>query len=556
MELKVGDSVEKIIRRKYEFSLDERLQTFIKVCDALSYAHDQGVLHLDIKPDNIQVGRFGEVQLCDWGVAKIIAGPKLDQCDEELLNPDLLNHLTLHGNIKGTPGYMAPEQVKAGGEKSFATDVYGLGGLLYSLMTGARPLESSETEELLRETLETGAQPPSQRFPEMHIPAALEAVAMKALRINSAERYQTVGELQDELRNYLKGYSTHAEEAGFMTEARLFYKRNRAICLTFLAFSAVLTLSTCLFVINLNRTAELAKTAKDKAEQARQLAEKELVWNRQVMEENIDEIKMTVYKKTDSLIFVDEPGVAFGKALNYLDRLVQWQQTPWAYNQRGYVHFLMQEFELAEADFSVNNNANPTIRELSRKYAPLAQAGEALKIETFLRLLDDLEQKIDVNGAIISQIVILMIYDAAKRKSIDEHARAVEKVLRIINPQWQGDFKYDAASRSLKLSGRELSKLALPRHQIHLKVKPPQGVKISLLKTLKLESLDLSGSGFNNLLHLKGLMISKLDVRQTKLGDFSGIEFLTDLRRLTVSPGQVKEKQRLDLPDHLQLVVR
>lgn len=116
MELKVGENLARIIRKEsmegkaQSYEMRPLLEAFLKICDAIAYAHSKKVVHLDLKPDNIQMGGFGEVIVCDWGLGKII-GDKEIEYDHLLFNPDLLNNVTLTGTITGTPGYMAPEQI-------------------------------------------------------------------------------------------------------------------------------------------------------------------------------------------------------------------------------------------------------------------------------------------------------------------------------------------------------------------------------------------------------------------------------------------------------------
>ena len=95
MDLKMGDSLADIIRELAKgnadyvkkYPLDHLLQIFIKVCDAVAYAHSRNIIHLDIKPDNIQVGNYGEVLLCDWGLGKIIGSDDGDELEDLLLKP-------------------------------------------------------------------------------------------------------------------------------------------------------------------------------------------------------------------------------------------------------------------------------------------------------------------------------------------------------------------------------------------------------------------------------------------------------------------------------------
>ena len=131
MKLVSGTTLDKTLEnlkrnRSVELSdLNERLDAFMKICDAVAYAHSRGVLHLDIKPDNIQISEYGDILLCDWGLAKVMASV----CDEELLecytfNPKGLD-LTIDGLIKGTPGFMAPEQTRLiKGKSGEYTDIF------------------------------------------------------------------------------------------------------------------------------------------------------------------------------------------------------------------------------------------------------------------------------------------------------------------------------------------------------------------------------------------------------------------------------------------------
>ena len=142
MELKTGEGFDKIIKKEHlksedalsADSLRSLLNIFLKICEAMAYAHSKNVLHLDLKPENIQVGHYGEVLLCDWGLGKIFGSEDKADFDQLLLNPDLINNMTLNGELKGTPGYMAPEQIKGQSElKTKQADIYALGSILYTL---------------------------------------------------------------------------------------------------------------------------------------------------------------------------------------------------------------------------------------------------------------------------------------------------------------------------------------------------------------------------------------------------------------------------------------
>jgi len=134
-------------------------ELFVKICDAVAYAHSRNVLHLDLKPSNITIGPFGEALLCDWGLAKVMqdSEPVMEGEGipaEELPDGDILNDLSERGMVKGTPGFMAPEQVKSNGQVSKQTDIYSLGALLYFILTCKPPIKGMSWNDVAANTFE------------------------------------------------------------------------------------------------------------------------------------------------------------------------------------------------------------------------------------------------------------------------------------------------------------------------------------------------------------------------------------------------------------------
>jgi serine/threonine-protein kinase len=179
------------------YNLDRMLGTIIQVCNALSYAHDHGVVHRDVKPENILIGSYGEVILLDWGVAKVWANddPELKEVEHEIL--------TDVGQRPGTPLYMSPEQIRGGGDSIDArTDVYGIGAVLYEVLTLKEPHRGESISETFEMILKEATIPPDKRNPKRQVPQRLSAIAMKALEKDPAKRYQTMQELIDDLRDF------------------------------------------------------------------------------------------------------------------------------------------------------------------------------------------------------------------------------------------------------------------------------------------------------------------------------------------------------------------
>src|SRR5262249_30258476 len=154
-----------------------------------AYAHSRGVLHRDLKPQNVVLGGFGEVIVLDWGLAKVVS--KQEEEPTSLLPVSLdagSRDETIQGQGLGTPGYMAPEQAE--GRLDLlgpATDVYGLGAVLYQVLTGSPPFDGGDTPSLLRRVAREEPPRPRQSVPKT--PRALEAVCLKALAKKPNDRY-------------------------------------------------------------------------------------------------------------------------------------------------------------------------------------------------------------------------------------------------------------------------------------------------------------------------------------------------------------------------------
>jgi serine/threonine-protein kinase len=301
MDLKVGDGLDVVLKKaKNDKSpLADRLDIFIKVCDAITYAHSRKVIHLDLKPANIQVGSFGEVLVCDWGLAKLIGGSEIIN-DEELLNPDLLNEMTIYGTVKGTPGYMAPEQI-LGEERDHRTDIYALGALMYAILTCHHPVQG-DTQTMLKSALIGNIIPPTER--STGVPKSLSDVVMKAMSLNPEDRYQSVSALIADVRAFLGGYSPVAHKSSAWTEFRLYYKRNRSSCNVAAFFLAIVVIGAAIFVDRLNakksEAEALAKRLKIEKQETELLAER-LKKEKQESESLAERLQIEK-KQTESLL--------------------------------------------------------------------------------------------------------------------------------------------------------------------------------------------------------------------------------------------------------------
>jgi len=192
-----------------EYDLMKLLDTFIKICEGMSFAHNRGVIHRDLKPANIMVGRFGEVQVMDWGVAKVVGRQFRSESDSGIVLTDRLDMGAAHtmmGAIIGTPSYMSPEQAKGDIEAiNHHSDIFSLGVILYEMLCLRSPWTGKSSDEVLEQVREMTPVKPRERNPEIEVPAELERLALKCLEKDPNSRVDTVAELAENIRNFIEG---------------------------------------------------------------------------------------------------------------------------------------------------------------------------------------------------------------------------------------------------------------------------------------------------------------------------------------------------------------
>jgi serine/threonine-protein kinase len=191
-------------RGRRSLELRKLLRRFTDVCNAIEYAHSRGVLHRDIKPGNIIVGKHGETLVVDWGLAKPLGrGEPGCESGERTLVPSSGSGSasTLPGSALGTPAYMSPEQAEGDVEHlGPRSDIYSLGATLYCLLTGKPPFEG-DILEMIRDVQKGRFPPPRQLDPT--IDRALEAVCLKAMALRPSDRYGTPRALAEDVERWM-----------------------------------------------------------------------------------------------------------------------------------------------------------------------------------------------------------------------------------------------------------------------------------------------------------------------------------------------------------------
>ncbi len=244
--------------------LRKLLRRFTDVCNAIGYAHSRGVLHRDIKPGNIIVGKYGETLVVDWGLAKATGRPDHGaEPGERTLIPSSASGSaeTLPGSALGTPAYMSPEQAEGDLEHlGPRSDVYSLGATLYYLLTGRAPVEG-DIGEVLRAVQRGEFAPPRRHDPT--IDRALESVCKKAMAHQPADRYASPKALSEDIERWMADEPVSAWPEPLSRRVRRWANRNR---------TAVTSAAVALFAGVVGLSAVLAVQTRAKAEVTRALA--------------------------------------------------------------------------------------------------------------------------------------------------------------------------------------------------------------------------------------------------------------------------------------------
>ncbi|MEI8317898.1 MAG: serine/threonine-protein kinase [Planctomycetia bacterium] len=285
-----------------ELAFRTLLGHFATACRAIEYVHTRGILHLDIKPQNIVTGDFGETQIIDWGLAQITDADMLEKVHEESGNlgsgsargdsaPPASREkpaatAVLPRGLRGTPAYAAPEQWKGDPQVLGAwTDVYGLGGTLFEILAGKAPFKV--LSPTLEEDVEIGN---LHREVKPWVPANVRAICRKAMAVKPGDRYATAAALADDIDRFLADEPVAAWPDPWRVRLWRFVKRHRTAVAAAGVLLATTTVALAIGNVLVSRERDAKERARQEAVAQRDLAERNAAMTRGVIADFIETV--------------------------------------------------------------------------------------------------------------------------------------------------------------------------------------------------------------------------------------------------------------------------
>ncbi|MEY3173466.1 MAG: Serine/threonine-protein kinase PknD [Planctomycetota bacterium] len=189
------------------YPLQAIINALLHCAQCLAFAHNQGVVHRDMKPANIMIGDYGEIMVMDWGLAKVSSMKDNEEFSQLLRSgqQNIPGRLTGRGDVQGTPFYMSPEQAVETGDVDERSDIFNMGIILFEVLTSESYVSGRNFREIRRRLQEDPVRSPRSVAPGKNIPPELNAICVKALQKNPADRYQKMSDFENDLRAWLCG---------------------------------------------------------------------------------------------------------------------------------------------------------------------------------------------------------------------------------------------------------------------------------------------------------------------------------------------------------------
>ncbi len=519
MELKIGDNLDEMVAKRSAANdlLSTRLEMlniFIKICDAVGYAHSQKVLHLDLKPANVQVGSHGEVLVCDWGLGKMIDEEDDDSLNESTPNADILNHFTINGMIRGTPGFMAPEQTEPRRQHDERTDIYALGAIFHHLLTG-KTAHKGSMEELILMTKKKDVPDPQVRYPKLSISRSLAAVVLKAMAREPDERYGNCDEMRKDVQRVLDGKASKAENPSLATLFKLFIQRNIIVAIISTLALIVLLVTTSLFVYHLQKKEKAAKAAQRLAENNLALYKETTKVVGSLTNLYVRSVLSSVRKLRNKLNFEDATETLKEALLKYPnDHLLR--------IELARHNLSMMKFGPAAEHFREAGNKGGDLLDLIDNFANIQKSRPMNQQELDKLFMSQRIEKFTKNRMVAYR-------GLTSHKDRPKHGILVHSYMKSINPHWGGEvFDFNHAIRKLTVGGEGFERFCIRDRAISL-------------NGLQLQHLCLEEGSRIDIATIVKLPLPVLDIHKAKVTNISFLIRMPGMTRITVNPEQYQE---------------
>jgi tetratricopeptide (TPR) repeat protein/tRNA A-37 threonylcarbamoyl transferase component Bud32 len=376
-----------------------------EMAEAVDHAHRRGILHRDLKPANILVDAQSHPHVTDFGLAKNIEGQ---------------DGLTVSGSIMGTPAYMAPEQALGRiSQITTATDIYGLGAILYAALTGQAPFGADSVLETLEQVRQRPPEPPGRR--RAGVPRDLEVICLKCLEKDPGRRYASASDLAADLKRWIHGEPIRARPVGRAVRTWMWAKRNPAPASLALALLG----ATSVGVVGITAQWREAVDQRNQAIRARKAAEENETAALKAKDEADDARKKAI---TSEQVAVAERGraeqnaqlagiqatLALGTVQSLITQANEKLQGPGFYDLRqGLLEAALRNVDHVAGVYDKATSKEATtataLVELGRIYRELGQAGKALK--SFQKALEITRERITIKkGSDASRRNLALVY--------------------------------------------------------------------------------------------------------------------------------------------------
>ena len=490
------------------------LNAFIKVCEAIEYAHANGVLHLDIKPSNIQLGDFGEVLVLDWGLARMT---KIDHFSAKEMDIHQSIERFLESRVRGTIDYISPEQ-KAGDPPHISMDIYALGIVIKEILTFCK----SEISSLDR--------------------TSIQAIINKASAAEPSKRYQSVSELKKDVEGFLLGFAVTAERPSLLKLIRLFIYRHKPVFSTALIALITLFIFSLVFIINLRQSEIKERTSRLVAEQAL----KDL--------ENENKVKISLLDQLSHRV-ADEQRIQ-QQRLNFQEAIKNLEYLTTLDSKNSSVWFQLARLKLGVLDFEgalycyekseeldpVKNHHSQTVKNVISKY----RKQEAWTNADYLNFLKDLNKLEYIEATFCKNIYSQM--------TIADELNFFIEAIKVRNPNIT--FKYQLNEHSIDLDFSHQTRhinfsVAAGLGVEKLNLSHTKNLSLKFFQNESLKSLDISSSDIDSLHDIYSLL--ELNANKLNTDELNGHHKLwRELRKLDLSGCQLKSWAFLRFCENLE----